>query len=342
MPRLFVSFFFVCALIAPAAVNAQEPSASAQNAVRIQALLTDSTHSATRVCLQKINPQAVADTAAKLLADKTDSKEAVASAVQMIPERLRSYLTQTAEMGLNEFFIVRDGNEKYFWAVPIGSMTPEQINKVSAFVAPSAQAPTVFERFGFLIAVPESFSADEIKARFAQPSDKERPAITSALAAAEGAAFVTAYVNAANLFDIPKVGKVSPLGKELEEKIQYSAFAVSLVGPPKAVVLIKTVDADAMKNISGGLNKLIESFKANDSVIQSAIANIMKQQGHDALADSAGSITVGAFEKIQTQIENDQMILTLELTPLLQQLCDLFGQPTAPEAPAKETAEPTP
>lgn len=321
-----------CLGVGSAAGFSQE-SLCAKNARMIQALIGDDVVSVTRFDLGKIDFSALGKRLAELCASSGDPTQQ-ALLGQMLPALLTQMAAQAQEAQVSDFYRLNLGDTGSIMAIPAEGLSLERKQNISAILAQQSPDSTVVERFGFLILYGKAFDSEKIKARFEKPSDKPRPTLLAGLAASEGAAISTVYLVPADIFTIPKLGKISPLAKEQEAQLSYAVLAVSLVGEPRAILLLKAADEASMTEIASAVDLLASGFKENDSILAKMLTEELKKQGQEAFTPVALNVITQIFSQIKSQTNKDQMALTLELAPIFKEIFPLLT--AAPEATPSE------
>lgn len=311
----------------------------AKNAHALQALIGDDVLSVTRFDLAKIDIPALSRRLTDLSASSGEKTAQQALLGEMLPALLAQMAARVTEAQVSDFYRLRFGDASSMLVIPAEGLSLERKQNISAILARQSPDNRVVERYGFLMIYGKAFDSEKIKARFQQPSDKPRPTLIAGLAATEGAAISTVFIDPANVFMIPKLGKISPLAKEQEERLSYAALAVSLVGEPRTILLMKASDEAAMAEIAAAVGTLVDACKENDSVLAKMLAEELKKQGKESLAPAALKLITLIFSQIKSQANNDQMALTLEMVPIAPELFALFTADTSSvSSPAGEEA----
>jgi len=292
------------------ALYAADASPCAQHAVEIQALAVDSVVSVTRFQLQKIDPAVLNTLLGKMKPAGADAGNAGNAALDAVAALLQTIQTKLTEAGITDFYRLQFENGTRLTVFPASNLQDAQKQTLSSMAAGESADSVLVERFGFLILSTSAEVSEQIKTVYAAPNSTPRPSLTAGLNATEGGFCSVVWIKPDSIFDIPNVGKISPLAKEQADKMSFATLTISMVDSPKAVILLQAADADAMADIADSIKQQIELFKTDQSMLE----NMMDPKTAAVLIPVITLIS----NSIQTQVEHNQMIMTLDLGAFAQ------------------------
>lgn len=321
--RTFLSLTLFAALCASVGF-AQEASPLAKNANALQALLGDGVKTVVRCDFDRIDFESLEKGLGEIFKGLPGDAEKNAAQREMFSTILSTAAERgiggLKKAGVHESYTLMFAEGDSISVFPSAGLSDENKKAISAYLAQTSPDFGLVERFGFLIPYKDKAAAERVKTLFEKANETPRPAVVAGLAACEGVAVTVVPSAPADIFTIPRVGKISPLSKEQEERLTYATLSLSLVGSPRAVVLMKASDEAAMGEISDAVGTLLAACKENDSIVAKTVGEELKKQGAEREADMIGKLIASVAGQITPQTEKDQMALTLALIPALKEL----------------------